>query len=204
MKTKILLIISLFVVSLGYAQYGGIFYFSVDEIYFNKIPVMNANLTGVNNTLPQMGTVFGGGGDMIVKGLVIGGLGYGGPMKKMNINGAKVSYNFGGGQFNLGYVLFTTKKFLSYLYLGIGGASYGVEIENNADSVVSFGTLQAPPHSTVSYDYGGFTLSPGLNFSFMAKVLVIGLNVSYIYPTSKQYGGVLASLRIGFGGASKR
>ena len=203
MKARILLIISLFVFSLGYAQYGGIFYFSVNEVYFNKIPVMNANLTGINNTLPQMGTVFGGGSDMIIKGLVIGGLGYGGPVKKMNLNGADVRYNFAGGQFNLGYVLFTTKKLMSYLYLGIGGRNYGVEIENNTDTVINFGTLQAPPHSTVSFDYGGFTLSPGLNFSVMMKFLVIGLNVSYVYPTSKQYSGVVASLRIGFGGASK-
>lgn len=204
MKAKLLLIISVLFASLSYAQFGGIFYFSVNEIYFTKQPVMNANLTGVNDVLPQMGTVFGGGGDMIVKGLVLGGLGYGSAMKTMKLNGADVSYTFAGGQFNLGYVLLTTKRLLSYIYLGIGGTNYGVEIENSTDSVINFGTLQAPPHSTVSYNYGGFTLSPGLNFSFMTKVLVFGLNVSYVYPTSGQYGGIIGSLRIGFGGASKK
>ncbi len=189
-----------FAITFSFAQYGGAGYYQVGGFYFTKVPVANANLTGVSNTLPVMGPITGGGGYAVVKGIVLGGRGYGSVGLLKKVKNADVSYKFTGGQFDLGYVFLSKKKISSFAYLGIGGTHYGILVENNTQDVIDFGTLQSPPNSDVSFVYSSFTISPGLNFTLNFKILSVGLDVSYVYPIKGNYSALLASLQISVGG----
>ncbi len=203
MKNYLFLLIALVLFStVSFAQYGGAGYYEGGGFYFTKVPVANANLTGVSNTLPLMGPITGGGGYAVVKGIVLGGRGYGSVGLSYKVKNADVSYKFTGGQFDLGYVFLSKKKFSSFAYLGIGGTNYGILVENNTEDVIDFGTLQSPPNSEVSFVYSSFTLSPGLNFSMNFKVLSFGIDISYVFPIKGNYSAVLATFQLGLGGVA--
>ncbi len=200
MKTKFVFLFVGLLLSLSVmAQSGGGGYFLIGSVYFPQIPQMTANVNGVNNTLPQYMGMMGGGGFAIIKGLVIGGRGAGGAFtKKLNVNGVKAEYSFGGGEFNLGRVILHSKSVLSFLYLGIGGYDYGVELENKTDADVNLGSVIVPSGSKVNFEYGSFTLTGGLAIKYIRlKGLDLGLNVSYVYPFRQNYQTVMVGITLG-------
>ena len=205
MKTKVLLLTAVMFLSINvFAQYGGGGYFFAGYNYFVNVPTMNANITGFNNTLPQGMPMLGGGGYAIIKGVVIGGRGMGSSFEKeYNLQGVKAYYTYGGGEFNLGYVLLNKKSFMSFLYLGIGGFGYGAQLINKTGSSVDLGSVVIGDGAEVSFNYGSTTLSGGLSFNFLKlKGFSIGLDISYIYPFSTNNQSVMVGLTIGGLGVS--
>ncbi len=91
MKTRYFLILLGIFISLSmFAQSGGGGYFFVGYNHFFYAPIMGANITGVNNRLPQGMPVIGGGGMAIINGVVIGGRGVGNSFTRaMELSGVK-------------------------------------------------------------------------------------------------------------------
>ncbi len=200
MKTKFVSFFVGLLVSLSVmAQSGGGGYFLSGAVYFPQIPQMTANINGVDNTLPQYMGMMGGGGFAIIKGLVIGGRGVGGAFtKKMNVNGVKAEYSFGGGEFNLGRVILHRKSLLSFLYMGIGGYDYGVELENSTAGDVDLGSVTIPAGAKVNFEYSSFTLTGGLAIKYTrVKGFDLGLDVSYVYPFGQNYQAVMIGITLG-------
>ena len=200
MKTKLFaLILSLFVAVSSFAQSGGGGYFFAGYNHFFYAPIMGANITGVNNRLPQGMPVIGGGGMAIINGVVIGGRGVGNSfVKALDLSGVKAKYSFGGGEFNMGYVVLHSKSLLSFLYIGLGGYSYGVELENKSGQSVDLGSVIVGDGAKVSYEYGSFTLTGGLSIK-MVKVtgLDLGLDLSYVYPLKGQFQAMMIGVTFG-------
>ncbi len=197
---KILFLLSAMCVWLAAnAQYGGAGYFTFGGFYFPQQQNLGTNITGVDAAYPQYGFTIGGGGYSVVKGVVLGGRGTGSIGSKFEVSGQKGEYTFGGGQFDFGYVILANKRFLSFLYLGIGGYTYGVKITNASDSQLDLGSVTIPARSTLSIDYGGFTLAPGFNFTVVRNAFGVSLDVSYIYWTASNTGAVTAGLSLSIG-----
>ena len=119
-------------------------------------------------------------------------------MSANNLSGVKAKYTFGGGEFNMGYVFLHTKGLLSFLYVGLGGYSYGVELENKTGQSVDLGTVVIGDGAKVNYEYSSFTLTGGLSIK-MTKLtgLDLGLDVSYVYPVNKQFQALMVGLTFG-------
>ena len=206
MKTKFFALVMLIFASLGLlAQSGGGGYFLTGYTYFPKIPQMNTSIQGVNNSLPQGIGVMGGGGYAIFNGFVIGGRGMGSSfMNNVDIPEVTAEHTFGGGEFNLGHVLFYNKSLLSFVYLGIGGYSYGVEINNSGTQTIDLNSVVVSPGATVNYEYQSFTLTGGVSLKLVKFTgFDLGLDISYIYPVSDAYQAVMFGLTLGGLGVGK-
>ena len=182
-----------------FAQYGGGGFFFKAWNHFTVAPVMNANFTGVNNTLPANVFVLGGGGFSVIKGFIVGGRGFGGGfVKALDNPDVDGTYSFGGGEFNFGRTVYYNKSLFSYVYLGLGGYVYGVDFKNLSDQNVDLGSVVLYKGMNASFDFGSFTVSGGLAVNFLFfKGFELGLDFSYHYSTKKDFQSVMLGLTVG-------
>jgi len=200
MKAKFFLIVIVSLLSLSaFSQFGGGGYYVMGYNYFFKRPVVNANINGLDNTLLQGFPVMGGGGHAVINGFVIGGSGFGSVfVPKINLSGVEAYYFLGQGEFDLGHVLFHTKSFVVFAYLGFGGFNYGIELVNETEQRVDLDVVEIGDGCVVSFKKGSFTVTGGLSVKMLKLTGIdLGLNINYLYPIDRQFSALMVGLTFG-------
>lgn len=119
--------------------------------YFTTIKGLNTS-GGVNNT----GSIIGGTGYGIKNNFLIGGTGYAAAYGVSQPQDAAITLGFGGGSFNMGYIIYSKSKTFMYPYVGLGAGGIGITIENNGntDIVLDQRNVIASGKKS-SFSYGG-------------------------------------------------
>ncbi len=129
----------------------------------------------------------GGGGLSFVGNLVIGGEGSGLFNSSVTGNGNKISLSGGYGIFEMGYMLFKTKKASLYPLLGIGGGGLNLTItEQNLSA--SFSELLKDPTGNVQFSSAAFLMDLGLG----------GHCLLGVKEKKGRVGGFLVGFRLGY------
>ncbi|MEO0079175.1 MAG: hypothetical protein ABIK44_00660 [candidate division WOR-3 bacterium] len=136
--------------------------------------------------LGSMNWGMGGAGYAFVRNVVIGGSGSGGVQIVAN-DSVRCKVEFGGGQFEAGYVLFGNKHLIVAPVLGIGGAGYSITIEPTRGDVPNFDSLLSHPGRKSEVTCSQIALVPELMItvpvSFVGAQLKAGYNFMPGAPT---------------------
>jgi len=148
------------------------------------------NSTLENNTYSAFSDKFftvGGGGQGIIKRVILGGEGYALLGETSTQGNRETSIAGGAGFFNLGYVALSTKTLRMYPLLGIGGGAIGLRIFEKSEGL-SFEDVLKDPKRSVELTTGGLLL----NLSLGADYLII------MEENEEGAGGLIFGLRIGY------
>lgn len=170
----------------SYAQWGLLRTLGVGGgVHFG---VMNPSMDDLNNELKKVGLPtfnrpflgFGGGGNLSLGGIRIGGYGFGGSQSNQkyrtlsgNYYTSKVIIDYGVGFGTIGYEILNINKFTVSIDLGIGGGNMDIYI---SDRTTDFNyweeTLLIPLNSsntsrTLIYSF--FSFQPIINFEYYYK-----------------------------------
>ena len=140
---------------------------------------------------------FGGGGYAIIDRMVIGGSGWGGS-QTVGSGTLRATIEITGGEFDLGYQVFSLKRLLIAPMLGIGGGGYTIELQKLSSDPLTFGQILADPGRTSTVAFSGLTLSPQLMITVPITFVGLQLRGGYCYtPANPQWelkgGGKLSS-----------
>lgn len=148
--------------------------------------ILNPSLKDLNNELkkydlpnidkPFLG--FGGGGNISLNGIRLGGFGIGGSFDAEKIRSlystnynskVKLEYNVGFG--TIGYEIYHTKKFSTNLDLGIGGGSLDIYLSDRTSNFNSWDESLLIPFGmsniTRKLTYSFFSILPSINFEYI-------------------------------------
>lgn len=174
----------LFITDFSYAQWGILRRIGISGgINFG---ILSPSFKDLNNEfkkvdLPEFNNPlfgFGGGGNLTLGGIRIGGFGFGGANEKeskrslsgTNYN-SKVRVDYGVGFGTIGYEVFQTKKFSTSIDVGIGGGSLDLLISDRTSDFNSWDeTLNVPygiTNITRKLSYSFFSIQPSLNFEYI-------------------------------------
>jgi hypothetical protein len=132
---------------------------------------------------------FGGGGYAIIDRVIIGGSGWGSSQtvaSDLDSLGARISVS--GGEFDLGYQVYSMKHLLIAPVLGIGGGGYTIELQKLTGDVPNFGQLLQNPGRTSTVSFSGLTLSPQLMVTIPISFVGVQLRGGYCYtPTNPEW-----------------
>jgi hypothetical protein len=171
---------------------------------------------GINQKLGSMQWGFGGGGYAIIDRVIIGGSGWGGSQTVGSEN-LRATVELSGGEFDLGYQVYSLKHLLIAPVLGIGGSGYTIELQKLSEGPLTFGQLLEDPGRTSKVSFSGLTLSPQLMVTVPISFVGVQLRGGYCYtPMSPEWtleggsklssgptiskGMPFASLNVVFGG----
>jgi hypothetical protein len=140
---------------------------------------------------------FGGAGFALIDRVVIGGSGWGGS-QTVGSDSLRATVQIAGGEFDLGYQVFSIKHLLIAPVLGIGGGGYTVELQKLSEGPLTFGQLLENPGRTSTVSFSGLTLSPQLMVTVPISFVGVQLRGGYCYtPMDPQWalhgGGKLSS-----------
>lgn len=131
---------------------------------------------------------FGGAGFALVDRVVIGGGGWGGS-QTVGSDSLRASIEIAGGEFDLGYQVFSLKHLLIVPALGIGGGGYTIELQKLTGDPPTFDSLLKNPGRTSRVAFSGLTLSPQLMVTVPISFVGVQLRGGYCYtPTNPQWG----------------
>jgi len=152
---------------------------------------------GIAKELNSMHWGFGGGGFALVNRVVIGGSGWAGS-QTVGSDSLRAQVEIGGGEFDIGYQVFSTRHLLVAPVLGIGGYGYTIELQKLSGAPLSFDELLKDPGRTSSVSFSSFTLSPQLMVTVPISFVGLQLRGGYCYtPTNPEWelqdGGKLSS-----------
>lgn len=156
---------------------GGGIHFGIINPSFNDLnnQFKNFDLPEIKN--PILG--FGGGGNLSLGGLRVGGYGIGGSTENETVRylyglkyNSKVLVEFGQGFGTIGYELYHSKKFSANLDIGIGGGSFDVFISDRTSDYNSWDESLLIPAGVTN-------ITRKLSYSFFA--IQPSLVVEYIY-----------------------
>jgi hypothetical protein len=143
---------------------------------------------GITQKLGSMQWGFGGGGFAIIDRVVIGGSGWG-SSQTVGSDSLRATVEISGGEFDLGYQLFSLKRLLVAPILGIGGSGYTIELQKLSDAPLTFGQLLENPGRTSKVSFSGLTLSPQLMITVPISFVGLQLRGGYCYtPMNPQWG----------------
>lgn len=132
---------------------------------------------------------FGGGGFLLFDSkFVVMGQGYGSIYGKENLNSTEITSTYGGGGINLGYSIVNKNDVLFFPTIGLGGASYIVEVENKGQTNFDFGSANVLPQETNI-------------FQLPNSYLDFNLNLHKLFDVNKKdddHGGISLGLSIGY------
>jgi hypothetical protein len=164
--------------------------------------ILGGGVLGLNRTLsedtllgPGVGVdgtaaSIGGGGKIYVGGVMIGGNGFGFVYPDYGTERGSASVGGGGGGFSLGYNILREKYALLYPYVGVGGASIEIQV-NNRQSVreIVFGDAVVGPGESRTFVTGFFYYELG-----------IGLQALLLQPDADGSGGggLIVGAEVGF------
>jgi len=148
--------------------------------------ILNPSLKDLNNELKKFDLPefdkpifgFGGGGNLIIGGIRVGGYGIGGSSEKFsnrvlynNQYSTKTKIDYGLGFGTIGYEVYHQKKFSVNVDLGIGGGSLELYISDRTSDFNSWDeTLQlslVENNSSKKLTYSFFSLQPSVNFEYI-------------------------------------
>jgi len=148
--------------------------------------ILNPSLKDLNNELKKFDLPkfdkpifgFGGGGNLIIGGIRVGGYGIGGSSEKFsnrvlynNQYSTKTKIDYGLGFGTIGYEVYHQKKFSVNVDLGIGGGSLDLSISDRTSDFNSWDeTLQlslVENNSSKKLTYSFFSLQPSVNFEYI-------------------------------------
>jgi hypothetical protein len=178
--------------NIAFAISGGIGYFSFGLGYGTNFSDMNKILK--NETFPTIspgGIQWGGGGFAVIKNITIGGEGYGFfVLSQPEAKDLKVSFSGGFGTFNLGYVVYNTKSFILSPFIGIGGGSNSITVQEKTGETIHFDKelLEGKKLKESRVSRGIFALSLGLG----GNLLTLGKR------TDEGFAGLILGFRLGY------
>jgi len=152
---------------------------------------------GITQELSSMQWGFGGAGFALIDRVVIGGSGWGGS-QTVGSDNLRASVEVTGGEFDLGYQVFSTKHLLIAPVLGIGGGGYTIELQRLSGVPPTFDSLLKNPGYTSKVSFSSLTLSPQLMVTIPISFVGLQLRGGYCYtPTTPEWtldnGGKLAT-----------
>jgi len=143
---------------------------------------------GITQKLGSMQWGFGGGGYAIIDRVVIGGSGWG-SSQTVGSSDLRATVEIAGGEFDLGYQLFSLKRLLIAPMLGIGGSGYTIELQKLSGMPPTFDSLLQNPGYTSKVSFSGLTLSPQLVITVPISFVGLQLRGGYCYtPMNPQWG----------------
>ena len=102
---------------------------------------------------------------------------------------APATVEIAGGEFDLGYQVFSMKHLLIAPVLGIGGGGYTIELQKLSDAPQSFGDLLQNPGRTSKVSFSGLTLSPQVMVTVPISFVGLQLRGGYCYtPVTPEWG----------------
>jgi len=138
--------------------------------------------------LDQMQWGFGGAGFALIDRVVIGGSGWG-SSQTVGSGDLRATVEIAGGEFDLGYQVFSLKHLLIVPALGIGGGGYTIELQKLTGDPPTFDSLLKNPGRTSRVAFSGLTLSPQLMVTVPISFVGVQLRGGYCYtPTNPQWG----------------
>ena len=143
---------------------------------------------GITQKLGSMQWGFGGAGFALIDRVVIGGSGWG-SSQTVGSNDLRATVEIAGGEFDLGYQLFSLKRLLIAPMLGIGGSGYTIELQKLSGMPPTFDSLLQNPGYTSKVSFSGLTLSPQLMITVPISFVGLQLRGGYCYtPMNPQWG----------------
>ncbi len=143
---------------------------------------------GITQKLGSMQWGFGGGGYVIIDRTVIGGYVWG-SSQTVGSDDLRATVEISGGEFDLGYQLFSLKHLLIAPILGIGGSGYTIALQKISDMPPTFDSLLQNPGYTSKVSFSGLTLSPQLMVTVPISFVGLQLRGGYCYtPMNPQWG----------------
>ncbi|HEY3495316.1 MAG TPA: hypothetical protein VGK73_11545 [Polyangiaceae bacterium] len=179
---------------------GGLGYFSIGPFFGDIAGGLESMLRsptalGASYSTPNAGLLMGGGGGAVLFGhLWLGGKGYGLFTGSFENTVGKVSTSGSGGGFELGYVMSPHPRMLILPFLGFGGFSYALEVENK-----SSGNLTDETGSLVPDGSGSRVIAaPGGKREFSAGFATLEAGIRLQRLIFSRSGGFSAGLELGF------
>jgi hypothetical protein len=123
---------------------------------------------------------FGGGGFALIDRVVIGGSGWG-SSQTVGSDSLRATIQIAGGEFDLGYQVFSIKHLLIAPVLGIGGGGYTIELQKLSGAPLTFGQLLQEPGRTSTVSFSSLTLSPQLMVTIPISFVGVQLRGGYCY-----------------------
>jgi hypothetical protein len=131
---------------------------------------------------------FGGGGFALINRVVIGGSGWG-SSQTVGSDDLRATVGIAGGEFDLGYQIFSVKHLLIAPVLGIGGGGYTIDLQDTSDVPTNFHQLLENPGLTSKISFSGLTLSPQLMVTVPISFVGVQLRGGYCYtPANPEWG----------------
>ena len=144
---------------------------------------------GIPQKLGSMQWGFGGGGFALINRVVIGGSGWG-SSQTVGSDSLRATVGIAGGEFDLGYQIFSVKHLLIAPVLGIGGGGYTIELQKLSDAPGTFENLLKNPGRTSKVSFSGLTLSPQLMVTVPISFVGVQLRGGYCYTPSEPAWGI--------------
>ena len=135
---------------------------------------------GITQKLGSMQWGFGGGGFALIDRVVIGGSGWG-SSQTVGSDSLRATVEIAGGEFDLGYQVFSMKHLLIAPVLGIGGGGYTIELQKLSGMPPTFDSLLKNPGYTSKVSFSGLTLSPQLMVTVPISFVGLQLRGGYCY-----------------------
>jgi hypothetical protein len=135
---------------------------------------------GITQKLGSMQWGFGGAGFALIDRVVIGGSGWG-SSQTIGSNDLRATVEIAGGEFDLGYQVYSLKKLLIAPMLGIGGGGYTIELQKLSGMPPNFDSLLQNPGYTSRVSFSGLTLSPQLMVTVPISFVGVQLRGGYCY-----------------------
>jgi hypothetical protein len=178
--------------NIAFAISGGIGSFSFGPVYGTNFSDMNKLLDKKGfSTASPFGIQWGGVGFGIIKNIIVGGEGYVFfILPQPEAKDLKVSFGGALGNFNLGYVVYNTKSFILYPFIGIGAGSNSITVQERTGETIQFDEelLEGKKLKESRVSRGIFALSLGLG----GDLLTLGKR------TDEGFAGLILGFRLGY------
>lgn len=172
---------SIFTVMSAKEVYGGMGFVMPG---YRTLSVENINEEFASHGFPQLDErnfSIGGGGYGIINGFLIGGEGHGITEKTFTNVEHKTSLKGGYGVFTMGYILASSRNFLLYPLVGVGGGMIDMEISEK--NTLDFDDVMTNPRRSIHLIQKNMVLDFSLNTTFSLWSnggLMIGARVGYM------------------------
>jgi hypothetical protein len=143
---------------------------------------LNAAFTngGITQKLEPMQWGLGGAGYALIDRVVIGGSGWG-SSQTVASDSLRAQVEIAGGEFDLGYQVFSIEHLLIAPMLGIGGSGYTIELQKLSGTIPSFNELLLNPGRTSTVSFSSLSLTPQLMITVPISFVGLELRGGYAY-----------------------
>ncbi len=142
----------------------------------------------ITQKLGSMQWGFGGAGFGLIDRVVIGGSGWG-SSQTVGSDSLRATIEIAGGEFDLGYQVFSLQHLLIAPVLGIGGGGYTIDLQKLSGTPLTFDSLLKNPGYTSEVSFSGLTLSPQLMVTVPISFVGLQLRGGYCYtPMTPEWG----------------